>query len=351
MIIQQQEEILKRNYVKEMKPYVYRKMMKFPEKVARGESVAIIQFQYDYKCNFRCVHCSIKRFQNKKDVRKMSINDVKNLSKQADELGLARFVITGGEPLIFKDFDQLVSAIDPHKFYINCDTNGWFLDRLKVKHLKSIGVDRIQLSIDSLDRKEHDDFRMAEGSHERAMKAVDFCLQEGMNIFIQTVVSKQRLYTQEFVEFIKYFNKKNVGVFVSFAKPVGSWQGNFDVLINDNDLMYFENALQSRYKVFSHLTPSYGSKGGCVASTNILSINETGDVLPCIYFPVSIGNIFDESLKDILERAVRLKPFKTDICPMAVKSDFIEKYLVKTYNKDLPVDYREIFSEEDFING
>ena len=35
------------------------------------------------------------------------------------ELGLARFVITGGEPLVFKDLDQIVEAIDPQKFYIN----------------------------------------------------------------------------------------------------------------------------------------------------------------------------------------------------------------------------------------
>jgi len=115
----------KRNILKENKPYVYEKMIKFGDKLKRGESIAIIQFQYNYVCNFKCKHCSVKRFQGKfKDKRSFTLDDVKKLSKEADEMGLARFVITGGEPLVFKDLDELIKAIDPNKFYINLDTNG-----------------------------------------------------------------------------------------------------------------------------------------------------------------------------------------------------------------------------------
>ncbi len=38
--------------------------------------------------------------------------------------GLAHLVITGGEPLVFPDFDQIIEAVDPQKFYISSDTNG-----------------------------------------------------------------------------------------------------------------------------------------------------------------------------------------------------------------------------------
>ncbi len=55
------EEIGKRNKLKKEKPYVYKKIMKFDEKIRKGESIAIIQFQYNYVCNFRCIHCSIKK--------------------------------------------------------------------------------------------------------------------------------------------------------------------------------------------------------------------------------------------------------------------------------------------------
>ena len=59
----------KREQLKREKPRVYEKIFHFAEKVERGESIAILQFQYDYTCNFRCQHCSVKRFQGKKEGR------------------------------------------------------------------------------------------------------------------------------------------------------------------------------------------------------------------------------------------------------------------------------------------
>ena len=83
-----------------------------------------------------------KKLNTKEHRDQMTIEDIKNISKQADELGLARSVITGGEPLVMRDFDQVVEAIDPDKHYIISDTNGWFLDDKKAKHIKSIGVEK-----------------------------------------------------------------------------------------------------------------------------------------------------------------------------------------------------------------
>ncbi len=344
-----EEEDDKRNKLRKEKPYVYGKVMKFEERLKKGESIAIIQFQYNYTCNFRCIHCSVKRFQGKKDKRSFTLADVTSLSRQADEMGLGRFVITGGEPLVFKDFDALVEAIDPQKFYINCDTNGWLLDEQKAKHIRSIGVDRIQLSIDSLDREEHDKFRRAPGSYERAMKAVDIARDAGLAIFIQTVVTKQRLHSDEFLEFVQYFNKKGVGVFVTYAKPVGSWEGNFDVLVDKKDIDYMKE-LEKKHDVYTHLTPAYGLNMGCIAVKGMVSVTQYGDVLPCPYIHISIGNVFQEPLKDIFKRGLDIKYFgeHVDTCLIAEDREFIQKYVVNgIYNKPLPVPCPEVFTAED----
>jgi len=198
------DEAEKRNLLKNEKPYVYDKIMRYEEKVKKGESIAILQFQYGYTCNFQCQHCSVKRFQGKKEGRFFTPDDVKELSRQADEMGLAHIVITGGEPLIFPEFDAIVQAIDPQKFYITSDTNGWLLDRKKARHLKSIGVDKIQLSLDSLSPAEHDEFRRKDKSHERALRAIDAAQEAGLNIIIQTVVSKERVRSQEFINFLEF---------------------------------------------------------------------------------------------------------------------------------------------------
>jgi len=343
------KETGKRRKLKKEKPYVYEKVMKFDEKIKRGESIAIIQFQYNYICNFQCQHCSVKRFQGQNDKRSFTIPDVKELFRQADEMGLARVTITGGEPLAFKDLDELVAAIDPQKFYTNCDTNGWLLTEEKAKHLKRIGVDRIQLSIDSLNADEHDYFRNAKGSHKRAMKAVDITLDAGLDIFIQTVVTKQRLYSEEFIKFVEYFNKKDIGVFVTYAKPVGAWEGNFDVLVDKDDMKYFEE-LEKKHKVFTHLTPAYGLNMGCIAVKGMYSVTQYGDVLPCPYIHISLGNVFEEPLKNIIQRGLNIKYFgeHIDTCTIAEDRDFINNYVAKKiYGRPLPVPCFEVFTDKD----
>lgn len=344
------KESSNRNLLKEKKPYVYEKMIRLQEKYNRGESIAIIQLQYNYACNLKCEHCAIKSFQGvKKNSRMLTPDDVRRLAVQADELGLSRFVISGGEPLCFKDLDDIVKAINPEKFYINCDTNGWFLDVERAAHLKSIGVDRIQLSIDCLNPEEHDEFRGMKGSHERAMRAVEACQNVGLDIYIQTVVTKERLYSEEFIEFINYFNSKGIGVYASYAKPVGAWAGHFENLIDKKDLEYMKG-LEKKYKIFNHLTPGYGLDMGCIAVKGMLSITQYGDVLPCPFMHIGLGNILEESLKDIIDRGLSVKYFgeHMDTCLMAEDINFLKQYIAaKTYDRPVPVPVNEVFGEMD----
>jgi MoaA/NifB/PqqE/SkfB family radical SAM enzyme len=346
------EETEKRNLLKKEKPYVHEKIMKYDEKIRKGESIAILQFQYDYRCNFSCQHCDITGLRRKNKARYFTISDIEELSRQADEMGLAHLVITGGEPLVFPDFDDIVKAVDPQKFYITSDTNGWYLDEKRARHLKSIGVDKIQLSLDSLSAPDHDAFRCKEGSHERAVRAIDASLDAGLNIILSTVVTRDRVRSQEFIEFLEFAKEKGVGIFVTYAKPVGNWEGNYDVLVTRDDMDYIRE-LEKTYNVFTHLTPSYGYNMGCIAVKRMVSITKYGDVMPCPYIHVSLGNFFEEPLKDIIDRGLNIKYFGryVDTCLIAEDRRFINEYETKRiYGKPVPVPYAEVFTQEDFIS-
>ena len=346
-----QEEQSKRTLLKSQKPLAYEKILKYKEKVERGESIAILQFQYDYACNFHCQHCCITRLQNKKNERFFNISDIKELARQADEMGLAHIVITGGEPLVFPDFDDIVQALDPQKFYITSDTNGWYLNKQRARHLKSIGVDKIQLSLDSLSAAEHDAFRRKAGSHQKALRAIDASLEAGLNIILATVVTKKRVRSQEFIDYLEFAKRNGIGVFVTYAKPVGAWEGNFDILVTREDMDYVRK-LEERYNVFTHLTPAYGLNLGCIAVKRMVSVTKYGDIMPCPYIHTSLGNFFKEPLKNIIERGMKIKYFgqHIDTCLIAEDRNFIENYDVKKiYGKPLPVPYAEVFGAEDFL--
>ena len=172
-----------------------------------------------------------------------------------------------------------------------------------------------------------------------------------LNIIIQTVVSKQRVRSQEFIDFLEFLNGKGVGVFVTYAKPVGAWEGNFSCLVDRNDMEYMRE-LEKKYNVFTHMTPSYGMDLGCISVKRMVSITKYGDVLPCPYIHTSLGNFFQEPLKDIIERGLNIKHFGQyyEGCWIAENREFIDKYVVKRiYGKPLPVPCSEVFTSEDMI--
>jgi MoaA/NifB/PqqE/SkfB family radical SAM enzyme len=349
----------RQNWLQTHKPRVHEKMMQFPEKLAMGEGIPIIQFQYDYLCNMDCEHCCIDKFyvpknwEKESGRRKFEMEDVRRLSKEADEMGLANFVITGGEPLIIPEFEQLIEAIDPSKFWIACDSNGWNLDLKKAKWLKSIGVDKMQLSLDGVDAESHDTFRRAPGSWERVIRAIDACKEAGLHAILSTVVWKDRVYEQEWRDFLEFAKEKEIASYVVYAKPVGAYEGNTTGMLTEKEekiIMDFEK----EYDIFTHMSPSYGRDIGCIAVKRMISLSRYGDFMPCPYQHVALGNFFEESLKDILDRSLNIKwfdPAKNMPCICGVDKGFIENVISHTYgDSEVPVPYNQVFTDDDFVN-
>jgi MoaA/NifB/PqqE/SkfB family radical SAM enzyme len=212
-----------------------------------------------------------------------------------------------------------------------------------------MGVDRIQLSLDSYKPTEHDKFRNKKGSWKNAVDAIDNAKEAGLDLFVNTVCTSERLHSLEFIKFLKFLNGKGIGVYVSFAKPVGAWERNYKVLIDKKDLEYMKK-LEAKYNTFTHLTPAYGLNMGCIAVKGMITFTKYGDALPCQYLQVSIGNIFKNSLRQIIKNGQSVPWFNDhiDTCFMADKSEpfikeVLEKYVYKA--KELPVDYKEIWNE------
>ncbi len=352
------EERVKREGLRSRKPYIADKLAKISEMEMCGEVSPIIRLEKSYLCNFRCTHCSAEYYMDRHltnvlkvvdERRKMDMDDVRRLSREADELGLARFVITGGEPLVMKDFDAVVAAIDPDKHYIITDTNGWFLDAAKARHLKSIGVEKMQLSLDSYVAEEHDKFRNKPGSYKRVMRAVDASLDAGLNLILSTVLVKGRAKSPEFEDMCRFCTERGIGLYVSYAKPTGSCTEHPEFVIDKEDADMLRE-LEKKYKVFTHMTPSYGSFKGCITVKGIITVTSTMEVTPCPYIDFSLGNLRETSLKDILARGMRnpwMGPYRPD-CLIGEDPEFILIHTEKTRGAELlPLPWGQGFSDDD----
>jgi MoaA/NifB/PqqE/SkfB family radical SAM enzyme len=339
-----QSEINSQNDLKSRKPLVYEKVIKFGEKFSKNEPYPTIQLQYNYICNMKCTHCSISDFRfspENKDKHKLSIKDIKNIAQQADALGISQFDITGGEPLLFKELDAIIEAIDPSKFYIQCDSNGWYLTDEKAKHLKEIGVDKINLGLDSLDEISHDAFRKSPGAWKRAMASIDSTLKAGMTSQIATVVSKKRLYSEEFIQFLEFAKSKNTIVGVCWPFPTGKLADTNLELITQAEIDYL-NTLTTEYKVYDHLSKTFGRDIGCTVVKRLISITQFGEVMPCPWMFFSLGNVLNTPLKNILDKGMKYFGHYISNCPIVMDKSFIEKYVVPTYGLSSPIPIENI---------
>lgn len=340
-------ENVKREKLKKEKPLVYEKIIKLREMQRRGECTSRIDIGYNYACNLKCKHCMANMFQ-KKD-RSLTPADLRSIAKQADALGWCQFNISGGEPLLLKDFDEVLKALMPERFHIGISTNGYFLTEEKARHLKSIGLDKVMISLDSYDEGLHNANRASDGAYEKAMNAIWNAKKAGLDTIIQHVITHQNARTESTVKLAKFAQENGFSLDLVIAKALGEWEGHHEVLIDADDAKFLwelhKKYPAARRDVFS----SYGMHGGCGVLKRCFHISQYGDVFPCVFMHITIGNIFEDSLKDIVDRGMKIRHFRdhSPICLSGEDRSFINKYMTRFYGKPLPVDYREIFTDED----
>lgn len=355
-------ELSKRNNLASRKPYLAKKLAANKIRQEMGFPTPVIRLAANMLCNFKCNHCCAEHYMdrhllkitgNKEQRHQIDLNDIRELSKQADEFGLARFVITGGEPLVMRNpgFEEVVEAINPEKHYVITDTNGWFMDSAKAKHIKSIGVEKVQLSLDSSIATEHDSFRNKQGSYKRVMRAIDACLEAELNLILSTCLVRGRVRSQEFLELCKFSQDRGIGLYVTYAKPVGNAKEHLEWVIKKDDADYLRE-LEKNYNVFTHMTPSYGMHQGCITVKGIITVTSTGEIVPCPYMDMSIGNYLKQPLSEILMRGMKnkwLAPHRPD-CLIGEDMEFINFHNERVGDRKLlPVPYGEGFSDKDLL--
>ena len=222
----------KRQDQSKKRPRVHQKIENFFRDMSSGVISPILRLKINRSlCNFQCEHCceepymsrDLKKKTGSIDPRKqMTISDYAELSRQADEYGVFRFVLTGGEAVLDKKLDELIQALDPLKHLIILDTNGWFFDEEKAKWFADLGGYKAQISLDSFVEEEHDAFRNKLGSYRRVIRAIKASKEAGLELLLSTCLIKDRVFSQEFEDFLKYCDEEEVPLYVTLAKPVGT---------------------------------------------------------------------------------------------------------------------------------
>lgn len=346
-----QKEIEARESLKTKKPLVYEKVMRYEEKWERGEPIPIIQLFSTLKCPLNCVHCSVFDLRKQERKRTLGLKEYKSISDQAHELGLAHIDITGGESFFDSNLESIIETISPERFFLQIDTSGYKMTQEKINNIKNMGFDKIQISVDNLNEREHDEFRRKKGCWRDAIETIDYAKNAGLKVQVSTVIDHKRIHSEEFIQFLEFMKEKEVATAVIFPKFVGAWAGRYDLMVTRKDVKYVYN-LSKRFHLYDHLTPAYGRTGQCLAVKRMVSIWLDGSLVSCPWMPFSLGNIFDTPLKDILDKGMKYFGKHQKLCLASESKEFIEKYISKTYGrKDLPVPIEEIMPDGKYDIG
>src|SRR5579864_758433 len=111
------------------------------------------------RCNFRCVYCMPRAVFDKDYAflphsALLSFEEIERLSRLFVAHGVEKIRLTGGEPLLRKDIESLVAMLAPIAGLreLTLTTNGSLLAR-KAEGLKAAGLQRVTVSLDSLDNE------------------------------------------------------------------------------------------------------------------------------------------------------------------------------------------------------
>ncbi len=317
-----------------------------------------IDLNLNNACNLRCEHCFTNSPIGDHVKEVLPADKVADIADQADELGIFEWDLQGGELLLRPDIlFETLDAIGTERFYMYLTTNGYYLDQAMAERLAEAGVNRVSVSIDSMDEKVHDEFRGKKGSWKRAMAALEHVQNAGMSPYLNITVAHYNAKSEDVRLLMEYSKDKRYTTLINVATPAGMWQKMSEIMVDEDDKAYliemrkkYRNILRNLWNPFDK---EFEGVLGC-NTVNRLYITPVGDVLVCPYVHIKIGNVFEQSLKEISEFGFSIKNFgeHSSLCLAGEDKNFVRKYLQRDGTSIFnPLDAKEIFSQEDLLTN
>jgi len=152
-----------------------------------------------YKCPLKCPWCNNPvDFDRYRD--ELSTAQWKEVMRRGRQLGALQLGLSGGEPLLRRDVEELVAEAERLGYYTNLITSGMGLTADRLRALKQAGLKQIQLSIQACDRKLNDEL-VGVKSFDHKMEMAREIKRQGFPMVLNVPVSRVNIQeTQRFLD-------------------------------------------------------------------------------------------------------------------------------------------------------
>jgi GTP 3',8-cyclase len=177
---------------------------------AFGRPLRDLRISVTDRCNFRCTYCMPKevfghdyRFLDRKEL--LGFEEITRVARAAVSLGVTKLRLTGGEPLIRRGIEDLVAMLSELDAEVTLTTNASLLPR-KAQALKDAGLDRITVSLDSMDDTTFRAMNDVDFPVERVLEGIEAARAAGLPVKVNSVV-KRGVNEKQVVPLARYFRE------------------------------------------------------------------------------------------------------------------------------------------------
>lgn len=289
-----------------------------------GRKLDYLRLSVTDRCNFRCYYCMPEEgmnFVQREDL--LTYEELDYLTKIFVNLGVKKIRITGGEPFVRKGIIDFIELLSNNKGLkeVTLTSNG-SISKAQIRKLAKFGVNKINISLDSLDRKRFHEITRRD-KFDEVMDCIIELLDQNFIVKLNCVIDGKKN-IEDIVPFIKLTEKHPLSIRFLEEMPfngtdkfdVPEW--NYKALYNYIEAQFpgiqkitdESNSTSVNYQVPGYLG-SFGiipafSRTFC-GTCNRIRLSATGELRTCLYGP-PVSN-----LRDVLRSGAGEEALKTAI--------------------------------------
>lgn len=211
--------------------------MTFPAQIIDkfGREHDYLRISLTERCNLRCAYCMpAEGIQLRDKAEFMRTEELLFLAKEFVELGVKKIRLTGGEPLIKNNFEQIIKGLTSLNVEVGITTNAVLLDKY-IDVLWEAGIRSLNVSLDSLSEKRFNKISRR-NFFQRIKSNIDLCLSKGFKMKINVVVMRD-FNDDEIVNFIQWSRNSPVHIrFIEFM-PFDGNKWNWKTKVSHQEIM------------------------------------------------------------------------------------------------------------------
>ncbi len=289
------------------------------------QSPMLVIWEVTQACDLACVHCRASAL-SERNPRELTTEQGYRLLDEIRSFGEPLMVFTGGDPLKRPDLYDLIRYSVKIGLRTNVTPSATpLLTNEAIQRFKDAGVTRMAISLDGPDAETHDAFRGIPGTFDRALVALRFARDIGLDTQFQTTVTKRNMHRlDEMAEIAKEVRTKMWSLF--FLIVTGRAAETDDLTapeyeevfrfmyelsktaqfgIKTTEAMHYRRYVAQRIREEGRAAENEAAKGvawrtaGVSDGKGFVFVSHTGEVYPSGFLPLSAGNVLTDPLTKV----------------------------------------------------